>query len=188
MRTSDGPESQMHQCFAEQQRRAWNFTPSPLLCSGEEALASHWQPASSQGRIPGIGLVLRMKGVSVSHRVPCWQGVRRLILLPRLFLENVSALEREKGSKYEKSYSLYKGALGISIKYRWDPEWLMIRGNSNWFMLLAVQCHPKTQQGDQRSAVQEATHAGTGRQKVFQTELWVCSISQTAWESLRHPK
>lgn len=153
------------------------------LCTKPPAL--HWQGGScitltarQQPRQDSRhSLVLRMKGAVCQSSCSLLARGRRLILLPRLFLENVSALEREKGSKYEKSYSLYKGALGISIKYRWDPEWLMTRGNSNWFILLVVQCHPRTQQGDQRSAVQEATHTGTGGQKFLLTELWVCSIS-----------
>lgn len=155
----------------------------PPVCAGRKALASYWQHSQQ----PGQDSTHRFKHsqherccISVSHRVPCWQRVRWLILSPRLFLEkeNVSALEREKGSNYKKSYSLSKGALSISIKYQWNPGWLMIRGNSNGFMSLVVQYHPRTWQGKQRSAAPETRGAGTGHQRVFQTDLWVCGILQ----------
>lgn len=50
----------------------------------------------------------------------------------------------------------------------------MIRGNSNGFMLLVVQYHPRTQQGDQRPAVPETRGAGTGCRRF--PELWVWGI------------
>lgn len=158
--------------FQSSNKGHWTLTLLPPLGAGGKALASLRQPCQQ----PGQDSRHRFKHswdercrISVSHRVACWQRVRWLILSPRLFLEkeNVSALEREKGSKHKKSYSLYKGVLGISIKYWWNPEWLMIRGNSNWFMLLVVQYHPRTQQGDQRSAVQVPTDACTGNQRKF---------------------
>lgn len=48
-----------------------------------------------------------------------------------------------------KSYSLYRRAQSIIIKHQWNPEWLMIRGNRNGFVLLDMQHHPRPRTGSE---------------------------------------
>lgn len=88
-----------------------------------------------------------------------------------------------------KSYSLYRRAQSIAIKHQWNPEWLMIRGNRNKFVSLAVQHHPRS-----HSSIRGLWWQRPETQAQVISICWTCGsmvfykLLTAAWEILQHPK